>query len=124
MTATKKRTKSDQKAEAEAQALRKFDVADGDDVIETTEVDAFNGEHEETIPYTLPNETSLENQLAAESEADEAAADEHRKAQAFEQIATLNTEASKAFDAWKRADEIAKGKKKGYEAAVNELRGY
>jgi hypothetical protein len=83
------------------------EVPEGDSVDQQIEVD-------EPIPYKLPETVSdveVENFL-----------EEHRKAKAFDEIATLNTEASKAFDLWKRADEIAKGRKKDYEAAVNELR--
>jgi hypothetical protein len=125
-TATKKRSKAAEQAEESAQALKQFgETKPPEEETEAAESETNGAEInvDEPIPYTLPPEeqpaTGLEKQLEAESEADE----EHRKAKAFDEIAALNTAASKAFDAWKRADEIAKGKKKGYEAAVNELRG-
>ena len=119
MTATKTRKRSKKVEEAEQQAQGLAAMADG------------------------PIAETIEDQLAAESDADESAdvetiapevqqvvakatngqaVDDARKAKAFDEIAELNDAVEKAFTTWSIADKRSKDLKKSYEGAVAELR--
>lgn len=127
MATATKRSKKEQEAEESAQALKQFEEsADGESVVEVNEGD----DPDETTwnasadgPGVAEPEVTPKVTEEQQKDAIDDLIEEHRKAKAFDEIAALNTEASKAFDAWKRADEVAKGKKKVYEGAVNDLRG-